>query len=153
MSLYYRSRFHYTLLTNGLEYDFPTAQHAVEAAKYSTTMQARTTLTLAGEDPKAIHRMGKNCSRTSQYEALFIPMMEDILALKFPLDVAQPNFVLSERLMGTGDAYIVYWNYWHDNKLGVCACNRCSHGSLGNNLLGLMLMNRRDTLRENLEEF
>lgn len=146
MSLYYRSRFHYVLPTNGFEYDFPTAQHAVEAAKCQNSTIARSMIIACGDDPKRVHLYGKNHPATPLYNNLFLPMLEEILVLKFPGNSTEQNFVLSQRLMDTGDSYIVYFNYWHDNKLGVCACNRCNNGKIGLNLLGLMLMDRREVL-------
>jgi predicted NAD-dependent protein-ADP-ribosyltransferase YbiA (DUF1768 family) len=152
MSLYYRSRFHYTLPTNELEYDFPTAQHAIEAAKCPTAASARSLLNTAGPDPKLARRYGQSHVTSPLYHSIYYPMLEEILALKFPLNSNDSNFTLSQRLIETGERYIVYFNYWHDNNLGVCACTRCGAGANGLNMLGLLLMDRRDTLLRNLGE-
>lgn len=51
---------------------------------------------------------------------------------------------ISSALRATELKPIIHINYWHDNNLGVCLCDRCP--GYGNNLYGFILMSIRDML-------
>lgn len=51
---------------------------------------------------------------------------------------------LVEKLLATKDAQLIEGNTWHDTHWGMCCCATCNNQ--GKNILGLMLMERRDQL-------
>ena len=53
---------------------------------------------------------------------------------------------LAEKLLATGNAYLIEGNYWHDNYFGICTCKECHHKGEGKNVLGRILMQVRDEL-------
>ena len=68
------------------------------------------------------------------------PVMERAIWHKF-----RPGTVEANILISTGDAHLEEGNYHHDDKWGSCYCPR--HISVpGQNLLGKLLMKKRDEL-------
>lgn len=67
-------------------------------------------------------------------------VMEELLAAKF-----MKGSTLAAALLRTGDAELVEGTTWHDTIWGVCICPE--HNGEGENHLGRLLMERRDTLR------
>jgi predicted NAD-dependent protein-ADP-ribosyltransferase YbiA (DUF1768 family) len=135
---YYRSPLQYTLPTNGYAGHFQTLEHIIQAAKCSTREEAQRFNNNFGNDPRLAHKQGLVNGRHHLYDAYFAPMLEDINILKFTTHTD-----LANRLVKTGSDYLVYYNYWHDTKLGVCACSTCRQ--TGNNLLGVILMGIRSS--------
>jgi predicted NAD-dependent protein-ADP-ribosyltransferase YbiA (DUF1768 family) len=139
---YFRTPIEYTLPTNGYRGVFNTLEHVVQAAKCPSASQAIAFLRAYGFDPRAAHKYGQTLAQIHpQFEARLIPMLEDINILKF-----HRNAATVERLMKTGTDYLIYYNYWHDTTLGVCACKRCNN--TGRNLLGAILMGIRNSISE-----
>lgn len=58
-----------------------------------------------------------------------------------------PGSQLAEMLLATGDEELVELNYWHDNIWGSCTCGSFACSSPGQNQLGVLLMQVRETLR------
>lgn len=59
-----------------------------------------------------------------------------------------PGTELAGLLLDTGDEYLEEGNVWHDNYWGNCGCNRKACETPGYNVLGRMLMQVRDELRQ-----
>lgn len=74
-------------------------------------------------------------TRRPDWDDVKMRLMADLLLQKFEANR------LAERLLGTGDAYLVEGNTWNDTLWGVC-------DGRGRNLPGLMLMEVRGMLRE-----
>jgi ribA/ribD-fused uncharacterized protein len=55
---------------------------------------------------------------------------------------------LSELLLSTGEEDLVEGNWWHDNIWGSCYCYKC--GNTGENLLGKLLMEIREEIKNEL---
>ena len=53
---------------------------------------------------------------------------------------------LRQKLLDTGDAYLIEGTTWHDNYWGICTCDRC--GGRGQNKLGQLLMEIRKEIRD-----
>lgn len=53
---------------------------------------------------------------------------------------------LAVKLLQTGNAVLIEGNRWHDNFWGSCQCDKCTQ-IIGQNQLGLILRNVRNTLR------
>jgi ribA/ribD-fused uncharacterized protein len=79
----------------------------------------------------------------------------DVIAMQQALDEKFSDPKLVERLLATGDAYLEETNDWHDQHWGNCVCNQVANPRRGvsekcippgENLLGKMLMNKRDAL-------
>ena len=72
--------------------------------------------------------------------------MKDLNLQKF-----QNNLDQKERLLATGDAYIVEANDWHDNFFGECVCENCPKDKMPEggplNHLGKILMEVRLQLK------
>ena len=75
-------------------------------------------------------------------ESVKFEVMLRILHLKFTL-----NQECHDKLLTTRDATLIEGNYWHDNCWGNCNCFKCKH-IVGQNHLGKLLMQVRDTLRD-----
>lgn len=65
-------------------------------------------------------------------------VMEKILKKKFNKQR------LRKKLLETGDAELIFINYWHDTFYGVCTCT--THKRTGQNMLGTLLMKIRSQL-------
>lgn len=67
--------------------------------------------------------------------------MASIIEAKFA-----PGTSLAQRLLHTGEALLIEGNVWHDRYWGQCTCEKHYHWP-GGNMLGRLLMARRDELR------
>ena len=95
--------------------------------------------TLSASEAK---RMGRSVELRQNWEQCKVSVMRDLLRVKF---MENPN--LQTQLLDTGDARLIEGNRWHDNFWGDCTCDRCA-GKPGKNVLGQLLMELRDSLRE-----
>src|SRR4029453_11163041 len=73
-----------------------------------------------------------------RYEA-----MRSTLGAKFLND-----FEMSQKLLDTGDDYLIEGNTWHDNVWGTCICGRSSCATGSQNKLGEFLMELREDIRK-----
>lgn len=116
-----------------LEYGFAAAKTNDVALKYRIS---------TASSPGEAKRMGREVVlREGWDQYLRYTVMEELLALKFG-----SGSELGNRLLDTGDAVLIEGNTWHDQTWGDCRCGRCVQP--GMNLLGWMLMRRRERLRE-----
>jgi ribA/ribD-fused uncharacterized protein len=74
-------------------------------------------------------------------------VMKDVLCYKFSAPEMQ------EKLLKTGDSYLIEGNFWHDNSYGICfrkGCEKCQD-KRGKNMLGNILMEIRQTIRKGMD--
>lgn len=83
-------------------------------------------------------RVGKIIEIRKDWEQVKVIIMKRLLIHKFS------DKDLENKLLETGDSYIVEGNFWHDNFWGVCYCKECE--GKGENVLGELLMAIRDNL-------
>lgn len=114
---------------------YPSAEHAYQAAKSPDAAYRRQIADLS--TPGKAKRAGQG-SPDGWRDGPGCMAMYDIVAAKF----TDPE--LARMLRATGDRLLVEGNGWHDTYWGVCSCGDCPAGQ---NLLGLILMLVRDTLR------
>lgn len=139
-------RGHYRFLSNFYESPFTlpdgnvarTVEHAFQA--YKARHQDDYLAILAAATPGEAKRLGRRAAIHPDWDVTRVDVMRRLLALKFA-----EGTVLARRLTGTGDAFIVEGNTWHDRFWGVCHCAQCR--GAGDNQLGRLLLARRDELR------
>jgi ribA/ribD-fused uncharacterized protein len=112
-----------------------TVEHAYQAAKTLDPI-ARKEIKNA-ETPNIAKRLGNTVKLRDDWDKIRISIMTELVWLKF-----ESNPYLQDKLLDTGNAYIVEGNYWHDNFWGECYCDKCAHIA-GTNYLGQILMNIR----------
>ena len=113
----------------GIEY--PTSEHAFQAAKTLDVAQRRAIATLTASEAK---RVGRKLYLREDWEQIKLVTMELILLDKFS---RQP---LKRQLIATGDAFLEETNTWGDIIWGVCR-------GVGSNHLGKLLMKVRELSR------
>lgn len=116
---------------------YPTSEHAYQAAKTLDVEQRKYVSTL--DTPGKAKRAGRDLTLRSDWEQVKESVMYDILKIKFS------NPILREKLLETGDVYLIEGNKWCDQIWGMCQCKKCN--GLGLNLLGKLLMKLRNELK------
>lgn len=119
---------------------YATVEHAYQATKTLNTDE-REAIRIAN-NPGATKRLGKSCTLRDDWDVIKDNVMLELLREKF----SDKHPDLKQKLIDTGDAYIVEGNTWHDNHFGVCVCIEC--GSVGKNMLGTLLMKVRDEIKD-----
>lgn len=110
---------------------YPTVEHAYQAAK-APSREDRTSIRLA-TTPGRAKALGGRFSPVD-WEDRKVRIMKELLVSKFI------NVGLQEKLLSTEDWILVEDNSWGDTFWGVC-------NGVGTNVLGLLLMEVRETLR------
>jgi len=113
-----------------------TVEHAFQA--YKTGDRAQQAYVLAAPTPSEAKRRGRAVTLRPDWEAVKLQVMRFCLDYKF---LAQTE--LAEKLLATGDEWLLEGNTWGDTFWGVDAQRNYS----GDNWLGLLLMARRAELR------
>jgi ribA/ribD-fused uncharacterized protein len=128
------SNFHPSLVTyDGM--DFPTVEHAFQAAKTADlVIRLRVANLPTAADAKAA---GRALVLRPDWDEIRLAVMEFLLLQKFAKDP------LRSKLLATGDRELVEGNWWNDVFWGVCR-------GVGENNLGKLLMKTRDMLRGRL---
>lgn len=120
-----------------LNHSYKTAEHlyqTLKCAKEEDKKKIRNAVS-----PKAAKILGKYVDTKPDWdEDRKISAMRTVLTTKFGL-----KRKLMNKLLETGDAELIYLNYWHDTFWGVCACT--THKRTGQNQLGIELMKIRAT--------
>lgn len=125
------SNFHPSpLVYEGIE--FPTAEHAFQAAKSLDNADRQRIAGLA--TPGKAKFAGKRVKLREGWNDIRVRTMTEILLRKF----ANPD--LAAALLATGDARLIEGNTWNDTFWGVCR-------GKGQNQLGQILESIRATLR------
>jgi ribA/ribD-fused uncharacterized protein len=123
---------------DGIKY--PTLEHAFQAHK---TLDLELRTEIAGlADPAEAKRAGRQLRLRTDWEVVKRDVMAGLLELKF-----RAGSALADRLLDTGNAWLVEGNYWCDNEWGDCYCGGPRCRARGRNWLGIALMQRREALR------
>lgn len=112
---------------------YPTVEHAYVAAK--TTDRAVREAIRITEKPGDVKRFGRALVLREDWEDVKLPIMNDLVWLKF-----LNNVDVKAKLLATGDAELIEGNTWNDTFWGMCK-------GQGENHLGRILMNVREHLR------
>lgn len=121
---------------------YPTVEHAYQAAKTEEDTVRKYIASL--ETAVEAKKFGRMMMLRSDWEDVKYPIMKALIRKKFP--DRNRDEQRSFDLMNTGDEYLEETNYWHDQIWGNCICGR--HVKVaGENLLGKLLMERRDELQ------
>lgn len=126
-----RFRGKYNFLSNfhpvKIEYDgiiYPSVEHAYQAMK-TTDEDLRIKISKL-ETPTEAKQMGKKVKIRDDWGEMKIPIMKDLLTLKFN------QHDLKEKLLSTGDELLIEGNDWGDDYWGMC-------NGRGYNMLGVLL--------------
>jgi ribA/ribD-fused uncharacterized protein len=117
---------------DGLNY--PTVEHAYQAAKTRGVLQQKQ-IRLA-DSPGLAKQLGQRVKLREDWEQIKVTVMHTLVEQKF-----LRHGVLAEKLLATGEHFLVEGNTWNDRFWGVC-------GGYGRNNLGHILMQVRDRLNE-----
>lgn len=120
-------------------YIYGNVEAAFQSEKCADPRDCKEFQSLTGGEAK---RMGRSVELREDWEQIKVSVMRDLLRVKF---MDSPD--LQTQLLNTGDARLIEGNRWHDNFWGDCNCDRCA-GKPGENMLGQLLMDLRDSLRE-----
>jgi hypothetical protein len=112
---------------------YPTVEHAFQAAK--TLNETTRALIASAETPRKAKRMGREVELREDWDFIRQRIMLSLLFKKFV-----KNSELKEKLLSTGEAYLIEGNTWHDNYWGSCDCDKCSWNEPQHNILGILLM-------------
>ena len=115
------------------DYDYPTVEHAYQAAKTLNPTQ-QTEIRLA-PTPSQAKRLGRYVHMRHDWNDVKVGIMESLLRQKFI-----GYHELSKKLYDTGDLYLEETNSWGDTFWGVCS-------GKGQNVLGNLLMKIRTDVR------
>jgi ribA/ribD-fused uncharacterized protein len=122
-----------------MEYVFRSAEHAYVAAKTEDEADIQTILTI--QSPRDAKRYGRTLTLVKDWDTVKYVAMLEIVHSKF-----NHNPLLAEKLLETGDKWLIEGNTWHDQVWGDCNCRR--HRDIpGDNALGHTLMRVREELR------
>jgi ribA/ribD-fused uncharacterized protein len=135
LSNFYRAPFYF----RGVQ--FPTAEHAFQAAKMLRDEDRRRVTTAA--TPREAKRLGRMLTRRPAWDRDRKLVMLEVCLAKFT-----QHADLAARLLATGDALLVEGNSWHDQDWGACYCGEPRCAEPGKNYLGQILMSIRFVLRE-----
>lgn len=117
---------------------FESVEAAFQAAKTLDMSERRQ---FVGKNPSEAKRLGRrNVVLRSDWEEVKYGIMLDLVRQKFK------NQGLKQKLLDTGDQYLVEGNDWHDNIWGDCDCFKCQKIT-GKNNLGKILMKVREELK------
>ena len=120
--------------------DYPTIEHAFQAAKTHDFAKRRTVRN--ADTPSAAKRLGRRLKRRADWFDVSLEIMETLVRQKF---TRYPD--LRAQLLATGDAELIEGNNWNDRFYG--AVYETSTGAwVGENHLGRILMRVRDELGE-----
>lgn len=116
---------------------FPTAEHAYQVLKAVDTRERA--WVLESETPLIAKRRGRKIRVVEYWSDMRVEVMTQVLDAKFA------DTDLADKLIATHPHTLIEGNTWHDDYWGDCRCGRCTGD--GENMLGVLLMQLRDTLR------
>lgn len=114
---------------------YPTNEHFFQAMK--TLDNEKRKEIAAASTPGQAKRMGRTVKLRPDWEQSKYQIMKEGLTLKF-----FTHKDLAEKLLATGDAWLIEGNWWGDTYWGVC-------NGVGHNMLGNLLMEIRKQLSNN----
>lgn len=150
MKIISRFRGKYRFLSNFYESPFifegvryQTVEHAYQERK--TLDPKRREAIRSASTPGIAARIGRSKSTILRPDWYDIKgkIMEPLVYEKF-----KQNPELAKKLIETGDAILIEGNYWDNNYFGMCSCVECHEGEQPLNILGEILMDVRNRLRE-----
>lgn len=116
---------------------YRSVEHAYQAAHFEDpVLRARFATLETAREAKALAKLF--ASRPG-WDGLRLGVMRGLLDQKFR------HAGLRAKLVATGAVRLVEGNTWHDRYWGVCGCATC--GEVGENHLGRLLMEVRESLR------
>lgn len=116
---------------------YASVEHAYQAAK-TLDRADRAVIGSVNTTAAMAKKLGKYVSLRPHWLDMRLDVMQDLLAQKFAVHTQ-----LAQMLLLTGDALLLEGNTWNDTFWGVCA-------GVGDNNLGLLLMQQRLYLKEQL---
>jgi len=122
---------------------YPSVENAYQAAKTYQFNRKR----FKNCSPSEARKLGKRIPMEYGFDSRKIKIMKQLLISKFTR-----NPELKEKLLTTGNAILVEGNTWGDKFWGVdlnSPCKECEYGYEGKNMLGKLLMEVREELRNN----
>lgn len=125
----------YKMEYNGLTY--LSSEAAYQAQKTDNRSVQETFQNLGPTDAK---HLGRAVDMRSDWDEVKDQVMLDILRIKFS------DQALKDKLLATGDAILIEGNTWHDAYWGMILVDGVP--TEGKNMLGKMLMQVRDELRQ-----
>lgn len=117
-----------------------TVEHAFQASKSRNPYYVE--IIRKAKFPAIAKKIGRKVVLREGWEEIKIPLMTELVLLKF-----EQNLDLKNKLLSTGSAELVEGNYWHDNFWGNCFCSKCKNVK-GQNVLGTILMEVREYLKK-----
>ena len=134
---YFLSNFYEVPVTyNGITYKNNEA--AFQAQKVAPSKEAM--LEFKDLNSTEAKKLGRKVSLRSDWENVKVQIMRDLVYAKFT-----QNADLQEKLIDTGDEYLEEGNTWGDRVWGAV-------NGVGANLLGQILMEVREELKDRMEE-
>lgn len=124
------------LMYRGIAY--PTSEHAYQAAK-TLNENSQMNISILGT-PGEAKRYGKTVKLRPDWDEVKLRIMTEIVCAKF-----MQNPSLKEKLLATDDIILEEGNSWGDTYWGTCK-------GKGENHLGQVLMDLRDSLNTNTKE-
>ena len=115
-----------------------TVEHRYQAAKTLSFTDRK--LVFSQKTPGEAKRLGRLVHLRPDWDSVKDDVMLLLLRRKFSYPV------MRQKLLATGDAFLIEGNKWHDTYWGICRCGRvkCKDSQ---NKLGVMLMQVRKELR------
>lgn len=138
LNAYLSNFFPSPIMVGGIEY--PTVEHAFQAAKTIDPDEQRW-VREAGT-PGMAKRRGRQVQIHGNWSRIRASVMAELLMRKF---TQHPR--LKRLLIETGNATLIEGNTWHDQYWGDCRCAK-HQGTPGKNLLGALLMELRERLKQ-----
>jgi ribA/ribD-fused uncharacterized protein len=117
---------------------YASVEHAYQALK--TTNEEEHERVRNAISPSQAKKFGKSVTIQEGWDEKKAGVMLDLLRLKFQ------NPFLRTKLIVTNNAVIIEGNTWHDTFWGVCNCPK--HNGEGQNVLGKLLMQVREEIKE-----
>ena len=130
------SNFYPSVVHDNHQIEYPTVEHAFQAAKVSTTRLRKYIACLA--KPNDAKKYGGNVELRTDWEEVKYQIMYDLVLQKFR------HKKLKKLLLDTQGAKLIEGNTWHDTTWGRCNCKICNNA--GTNYLGKILMLVREKL-------
>lgn len=113
----------------GIEY--PSVECAYQAQKTDDVTLKRKFATISAKEAK---RLGRQIKPPADWYDRNVQIMTELLRIKFE------NQYMKRKLLATGNEPLIENNRWNDTFWGVC-------NGVGNNMLGKLLMQIRDELK------
>jgi len=127
-----------TIHFNGVAY--PAVEHAYQAAK--TINPEERDMIRKAVLPGTAKRLGQMITLRNNWDEIRIRVMKGLLRKKFE----HPG--LRKKLLATDDAYLIEVNTWGDTFWGMVKRKGREGGMVGENMLGILLMEVRDIIRK-----